>query len=186
MRLAVPRLRFGSPSVEAKFAVPPQCVWLDSPLGSVNLVTEDGHHLSAIRLLDRPESSPSTVAAGCEILERASHQLAEYFAGRRQQFDLPLQPAGTPFQQRVWQALQQIPFGTTASYQEIARAIGQPTACRAVGGANGRNPLPIVIPCHRVIGVRGALVGFSAGLDRKVWLLGHEAAFAPQSSAGPA
>lgn len=186
MRPAVPWLRSGSPSFEDELTVPPQSVWLDSPLGCVNLVTEDGHHLTEIRLLDRPESLPSTVLTGCPILERASQQLAEYFGGRRQQFDLLLQPAGTQFQQRVWQALREIPFGATASYREIARAIGQPTACRAVGGANGRNPLPIVIPCHRVIGTRGALVGFSAGLDRKVWLLQHEARFSEPSSAGPA
>jgi methylated-DNA-[protein]-cysteine S-methyltransferase len=161
----------------------PQSVCLDSPLGGLRLVTEDGLHLTEILLLDGPGVPPPADATACPLLERASHQLAEYFAGRRQRFDLPLRPVGTPFQQRVWQALQQIPYGATRSYLEIARAIGQPTACRAVGGANGRNPLPIVIPCHRVIGARGALVGFSAGLDRKVWLLRHEAELGQHASA---
>jgi methylated-DNA-[protein]-cysteine S-methyltransferase len=151
----------------------------------VSLVTDDGVHLSEIRLGDRPAIGPAADATPCPILQRASRQLAEYFAGRRRQFDLPLLPVGTAFQRRVWQALRQIPFGATASYREIARAIGQPTACRAVGGANGRNPIPIVIPCHRVIGAGGALVGFSAGLQRKVWLLEHEAALAPGGSTKP-
>lgn len=152
---------------------------LDSPLGPLQLVTPDGVHLSEIRLADSPADLGSADVPELPIFQRVSQQLAEYFAGHRQQFDLPLLPVGTAFQRRVWQALQQIPFGATASYQQIARAIGQPTACRAVGGANGRNPLPIVIPCHRVIGATGALVGFSAGLERKVWLLQHEAACAP-------
>lgn len=170
----------------AEVSVTLHSVCLDSPLGFLHLVTADGSHLSEIQLLDSPPVDRSTAARLCPVLHEAREQLAEYFAGRRQQFDLPLSPAGTPFQLRVWQALQQIPFGVTASYQEIARAIGQPTACRAVGGANGRNPLPIVIPCHRVIGARGALVGFSAGLDRKVWLLEHEAQVSALSSVNPA
>lgn len=158
---------------------------VDSPLGPLQLVTPDGVHLSEIRLADSPADLGSADVPELPIFQRASQQLAEYFAGRRQQFDLPLSPVGTAFQRRVWQALQQIPFGATASYQQIARAIGQPTACRAVGGANGRNPLPIVIPCHRVIGATGALVGFSAGLERKVWLLQHEAACAPTDAGTP-
>jgi len=149
----------------------------------VSLVSYDGVHLSEIRLGDRPAIGPAADATPCPILQRASRQLAEYFAGRRRQFDLPLLPVGTAFQRRVWQALRQIPFGATASYREIARAIGQPTACRAVGGANGRNPLPIVIPCHRVVAANG-LGGFahSTGgflLEAKRWLLAHEAQAAP-------
>jgi methylated-DNA-[protein]-cysteine S-methyltransferase len=101
----------------------------------------------------------------------AIEQLEEYFAGRRKIFDLKLAPSGTPFQLSVWQALQQVPYGTTASYGEIARKIGNPKACRAIGMANHHNPLPIVIPCHRIIGKDGSLTGFGGGLDLKRQLL---------------
>lgn len=103
-------------------------------------------------------------------------QLSEYLAGRRREFDLPLDPVGTEFQQRTWSALRRIPYGATASYGDIARAIGKPTAVRAVGAANGRNPLPIVIPCHRVIGSDGRLTGFGGGTDVKRALLQIEGA----------
>ena len=106
---------------------------------------------------------------------KARQQLAEFFAGTRTTFDLMLEPAGTPFQQRVWQALREIPYGTTTSYGALARAIQQPTASRAVGLANGRNPLSIIVPCHRVIGANGALTGYGGGLTAKRWLLDHEA-----------
>ncbi|MCX6597509.1 MAG: methylated-DNA--[protein]-cysteine S-methyltransferase [Acidobacteria bacterium] len=118
-----------------------------------------------------PEDSQSQ-----EILTGAQRQLVEYFAGRRQSFDLPLTPAGTPFQQQCWQELQRIPFGTTISYAELAQRVGNPNACRAVGAANGRNPLPIVIPCHRVIGSSGKLHGFAYGLDIKRLLIDLEIA----------
>jgi methylated-DNA-[protein]-cysteine S-methyltransferase len=101
-------------------------------------------------------------------------QLGQYFAGQRTRFDLELQAKGTPFQRRVWQELAAIPFGSTASYGEIAKRIGQPKACRAVGMANGRNPIPIIIPCHRVIGKNGTLTGFSSGLSLKRQLLALE------------
>jgi len=101
-------------------------------------------------------------------------QLREYFEGRRRQFDLPLAPAGTPFQQRVWSALLDVPYGETISYGELASRIGQKTASRAVGLANGSNPLPIVIPCHRVIGANGKLTGYGGGLPIKERLLAHE------------
>ncbi|HET7844521.1 MAG TPA: methylated-DNA--[protein]-cysteine S-methyltransferase [Xanthomonadales bacterium] len=103
-------------------------------------------------------------------------QLDEYFAGARRTFDLPLAPRGSDFQLRVWQALRAIPWGRTVSYSEVARRIGELEAVRAVGAANGRNPLPIVVPCHRVIGADGSLVGFGGGLGRKRWLLAHEGA----------
>jgi methylated-DNA-[protein]-cysteine S-methyltransferase len=106
--------------------------------------------------------------------ERALQQLAEYFAGRRQAFDLPLAMLGTPFQQRVWQAVFSVPYGQTRSYGEIARVIGRPAAVRAVGAANGANPLPPIVPCHRLIGADGALTGYSAGLEMKAWLLDLE------------
>jgi methylated-DNA-[protein]-cysteine S-methyltransferase len=112
-------------------------------------------------------------------LGEAARQLGEYFAGSRQVFDLPLAPRGTPFQLRVWQELRAIPYGTTWSYGEMARRIGQPNASRAVGLANGRNPISIIVPCHRVIGSTGKLTGFGGGLDRKRRLLDLEAGVGP-------
>ena len=108
------------------------------------------------------------------ILAQAGKQLAEYFAGTRREFDLPLSPKGTEFQQRVWKALLEIPYGETRSYQETAIAAGNGKACRAVGMANNRNPISIIIPCHRVIGANGDLVGYGGGLDKKIWLLALE------------
>lgn len=104
-------------------------------------------------------------------------QLEEYFAGARQCFSLPLAPKGTPFQQKVWAALREIPYGETRSYGEIARAIGSPKTARAVGMANHRNPLAILIPCHRVIGANGSLTGYAPGLEKKEWLLERERLF---------
>jgi methylated-DNA-[protein]-cysteine S-methyltransferase len=109
-----------------------------------------------------------------EQLAFARLQLEEYFAGTRRQFDLPLAPVGTPFQCQVWQTLAQIGFGVTWSYQQLAHRVGNAGAARAVGAANGRNPLPIVLPCHRVIASNGALTGFGGGLPTKQWLLAHE------------
>jgi methylated-DNA-[protein]-cysteine S-methyltransferase len=108
------------------------------------------------------------------VLERTAAQLAAYFAGELTTFDLPLAAPGTAFQRRVWQALVEIPFGEARSYGEVARAIGHPTASRAVGAANGKNPLAIVVPCHRVIGAGGQLTGYAGGLPIKRWLLDHE------------
>lgn len=116
----------------------------------------------------------SAVAGG--VLGEAWRQLAEYFAGRRREFELPLELRGTAFQERVWRALLSVPYGETVSYTELARAVGAPTAARAVGAAVGRNPLPIVVPCHRVIGAAGDLRGFASGLARKRWLLQAETA----------
>ncbi|MSQ30511.1 MAG: methylated-DNA--[protein]-cysteine S-methyltransferase [Dehalococcoidia bacterium] len=120
-------------------------------------------------------------AAAAEV----TRQLRAYFAGERATFDLPLAPRGTAFQQRVWLALRAIPHGRTTTYGAIAAAIGQPSAARAVGLAIGRNPLAIVVPCHRVIGAGGALTGYAGGLDRKRWLLAHEGG-APAQAALPA
>ncbi len=108
------------------------------------------------------------------ILTDARQQLRAYFAGERTAFDVPLDPTGTPFQLRVWQELRRIPFGGLESYGELARRLGNPRAARAVGAANGRNPISIVVPCHRVIGGNGSLTGFGGGLERKRWLLAHE------------
>jgi methylated-DNA-[protein]-cysteine S-methyltransferase len=120
-------------------------------------------------------------AAGCDgraadVLAEARRQLDAYFNGELTTFTLALAPVGTPFQQRVWTALRDIAFGATVSYGDIARRIDAPDAVRAVGAANGRNPLSIIVPCHRVIGSRGALTGFGGGIERKRWLLQHEGA----------
>lgn len=108
------------------------------------------------------------------VLRAAAEQLAQYFAGTRRVFDLPLAPAGTPFQQEVWRALLAIPYGETRSYRDIARAVGRPEATRAVGAANGRNPIAIVAPCHRVVGADGSLTGFGGGMANKRLLLDLE------------
>jgi methylated-DNA-[protein]-cysteine S-methyltransferase len=114
-------------------------------------------------------------------------QLCAYFAGELCEFDLPIRMAGTPFQRLVWQGLRTIPYGVTISYAELARRVGHPGAARAVGAANGRNPIGIVVPCHRVIGADGTLTGYGGGLDRKQWLLEHEASvLARQNRAHPA
>ena len=110
------------------------------------------------------------------ILVRASEQLTEYFAGTRTTFDLPLDPVGSAFEQSVWDLLRAIPYGTTTSYGDLARRLGDVKQSRAVGAANGKNPIPIIVPCHRVVGVNGDLTGFGGGLDRKRWLLEHEGA----------
>ena len=110
------------------------------------------------------------------LLDEARRQLIAYFAGRLRAFDLPLAPNGTDFQRRVWAELTNIPFGTTVSYGELARRVSNAAAVRAVGAANGRNPIPIIVPCHRVIGSNGSLTGFGGGLPRKQWLLRHEGA----------
>lgn len=111
-----------------------------------------------------------------DLLNRVAAQLREYFAGTRTTFDLPLEPSGTDFQLSVWELLRKIPYGVTTSYGELARRLGDPKASRAVGAANGANPIPIIVPCHRVVGSKGELTGFGGGLDRKRWLLEHEGA----------
>jgi methylated-DNA-[protein]-cysteine S-methyltransferase len=111
----------------------------------------------------------------CEVLDEAAQQMSDYFAGTRTTFSVPLDLVGTPFQLRAWHALAEIPFGTTVSYADQASRIGHPTAIRAVGAANGRNPVAIFLPCHRIIGSDGSLTGFGGGLERKRYLLEHEA-----------
>jgi len=152
------------------------CTTLASPIGPL-LLFGDGHALTGIFM---EEQRPRPVlAAGCvegaKPFRAALEQLSEYFAGKRTSFDLPLAPAGTPFQQQVWSALREIPFGETTTYGALAAKLGRPAASRAVGAANGRNPLSIVVPCHRVVGSTGELTGYAGGLARKRWLLEHEA-----------
>jgi methylated-DNA-[protein]-cysteine S-methyltransferase len=113
-----------------------------------------------------------------QLLDNVASQLAEYFAGKRREFDLPLGPRGSGFQERVWRALVAIPFGETRSYGELARAIGRPAASRAVGSANSKNPISIIVPCHRVIGANGTLTGYAGGMAAKRWLLDHESRYA--------
>lgn len=124
-----------------------------------------------------PAAAPGPGNAGAvRVLATTCRQLAEYFAGRRTAFDVPLAPEGTAFQLRVWAELRRIPYGQTISYGELARRVGQPRAARAVGAANGANPIPIIVPCHRVIGASGKLTGFGGGLDVKAQLLALESA----------
>jgi methylated-DNA-[protein]-cysteine S-methyltransferase len=145
---------------------------LDSPVGELLLIG-DGERLRGLHF--QRGRRPVAVGAGWRRAERpfaaARRQLDEYFAGERSAFELPLDGAGTPFQRRVWAALAAIPYGETVSYGELARRIGRPAAVRAVGMANGRNPISIVVPCHRVIGADGALTGYGGGVERKRYLL---------------
>lgn len=150
-----------------------------TPLGMLRLVAEQGE---LVELCLRPEVEGGPVADSEPILREACRQLGEYFAGQRRAFDLPLRLAGTPFQEAVWRELQRIPFGTTLSYAELAERIGNAKAVRAVGSANGKNPLPIFIPCHRVIATGGGLGGYGGGLEMKSWLLRHEGAACPSES----
>ena len=149
-----------------------------SPIGPLNIVVSQ-QHLKEIRFggESKHEHQPTT-----PLLQEVIAQLDAYFNRSLRVFDLPLAPEGTPFQQKVWQALLQVPYGHTASYRDIALAVGNPKATRAVGGANGRNPIPIVIPCHRIIASDGSLGGYSAGLERKTWLLKHEGVQLPDSA----
>lgn len=153
--------------------------FFDSPLGIVR-ITGDESGVSVISCTDIPphksllSTRPDDEQAG--PVRQAVGQLGAYFAGTRQTFDFPLSPVGTAFQQTVWQALLTVPFGTTLSYLTLSRQLGDEKAIRAVAAANGRNPLWIVVPCHRIIGSNGALTGYAGGLWRKQWLLEHEGA----------
>ncbi|WP_420001943.1 methylated-DNA--[protein]-cysteine S-methyltransferase [Acinetobacter sp. LF10] len=152
-------------------------MYMDSPVGALKLVAHD-HALVAV-MWDNEDHKRVRLAELIEdrqhpMLLRVKKQLEEYFAGQRQQFDLPLDFQGTDFQQQVWQALLTIPYGEKRSYKDIAVQIGNEKAVRAVGAANGKNPISIIAPCHRVIGSSGALVGFAGGLDKKQILLSLE------------
>jgi methylated-DNA-[protein]-cysteine S-methyltransferase len=144
---------------------------MPSPIGQL-LLTSNGSALT--RLLMSPFEIEDGWERDDDALEPYVHQLEDYFTGERRDFDLPLAPAGTDFQLRVWGALQEIPYGETWSYLELATRIGNPKACRAVGLANGRNPIAVIVPCHRVIGADGSLTGYGGGMDRKRLLLDLE------------
>ena len=149
---------------------------LDSPIGELLLVG-DGHVLHELHMLDAPARSPHPRDDAALAGVRA--QLQEYFAGERRAFDVALELAGTPFQREVWQALLAIPYGETISYGELARRVRRPCGSRAVGAANGRNPIAVIVPCHRVIGADGTLTGYGGGLERKRLLLDLESGVLP-------
>jgi methylated-DNA-[protein]-cysteine S-methyltransferase len=150
--------------------------YLQSPIGRLMLAS-DGTALTGL-YMEPSRKTQSTDGwnedAAAPPLAAALRQLTEYFAGTRREFDLPLRLRGTEFQKRVWQELTEIPYGQTWSYGELAKRINNPSASRAVGLANGRNPISILVPCHRVIGADGSLTGYGGGLERKRWLLAHE------------
>jgi methylated-DNA-[protein]-cysteine S-methyltransferase len=146
---------------------------LDTPVGRLTLVASAAG-LREVWFPDADTHRPGLDDPTHPVLAVAARQLGEYFAGARQEFDVPLDPQGTPFQLAAWRGLTTIPFGETVSYGEQAARIGLAGKARAIGAANGRNPLPIVVPCHRVVGSDGSLVGFGGGLETKAWLLHHE------------
>lgn len=145
--------------------------YLASPLGLVEVAASE-QGLVAVTFCDKPRQ-PVQVQ---HVATEAKRQLIAYFAQELREFDLPLAAAGTVFQQQVWQALTTVPYGKTASYGDIAKAINNPKGVRAVGLANGKNPIAIIVPCHRIIGANGTLTGYAGGLDKKAWLLAHEGA----------
>jgi methylated-DNA-[protein]-cysteine S-methyltransferase len=150
---------------------------LSTPIGELLLVS-NGDALTGVYMEPHPFEPGRRDDA---LLRPVREQLRAYFAGELLDFDLPLAGAGSPFQAQVWEALCSIPYGRTVSYGEIARRVGLPKASRAVGAANGRNPISIIVPCHRVIGADGKLTGYGGGLDRKHWLLQHEEKVLAQS-----
>ena len=158
---------------------------MTTPIGRLLLVSRRGK-LSGVYMEDHargPLQDASWVQDEA-LLAPARHQLAEYFAGERTSFDAPLSMDGTPFQRRVWEALASIPFGQTITYGELARRVGLPSGARAVGGANARNPVSIIVPCHRVIGIDGSLTGYAGGEERKRWLLAFERRVAALTKVG--
>ncbi len=146
----------------------------ETMIGTIRIVEEDGAIVQVGILHEQEDAGEDCIYQETELLLCAKKQLEEYLAGTRQTFDLPLHAKGTAFQQKVWEQLQSIPYGETRSYGQIAAAIGNPKASRAVGGANNKNPIAIIIPCHRVIGANGALVGYAGGLTVKETLLALE------------
>jgi methylated-DNA-[protein]-cysteine S-methyltransferase len=162
---------------------------MPSPIGSLTVIADDtavvairwdtdgdGHQPDAHNPVDRalPDDIVDVEATDHAVLAQAVSQLDEYFAGTRTEFDLPLDPDGTDFQREAWHELERIPFGETITYGEQATRLGDRNKTRAVGAANGKNPIPIVVPCHRVVGANGHLTGFAGGLETKAWLLDHE------------
>lgn len=150
---------------------------INSPLGFTK-IDGDQEGINSVTVLNSEEKITDVIP---DCLQDCVYQLQEYFEGKRTQFDLKLNPEGTDFQKRVWQELLSIPFGKTMSYLELSKQLGDVKAIRAVANANGKNPLWIIVPCHRVIGSDGSLTGYAGGLHRKQWLLEHESPFKQQS-----
>ncbi|HEX7122047.1 MAG TPA: methylated-DNA--[protein]-cysteine S-methyltransferase [Gemmatimonadaceae bacterium] len=158
----------------------------DTPVGPLTL-TSDGRALTGVWFPGKDDAPQATPDEGSDaILDLTRRELDAYFAGRLREFSVPLAPRGTPFQQRVWAALREIPYGSTTTYGAIAAKLGARSAVRAVGAANGANPIPIIVPCHRVIGADGSLTGFGGGLERKRFLLDLERGTASPFPAGAA
>lgn len=155
-----------------------EIVYINSPLGITKIVGDE-NGIAVISVSDVGTDEISKVVP--EVLQDAVSQLNEYFEGKRTDFNLKLNPKGTEFQQKVWKSLLEIPFGKTVSYMDQTKKLGDIKAIRAVASANGKNPLWIVVPCHRVIGTNGSLTGYAGGLSRKKWLLEHENPTAQQS-----
>ena len=147
-------------------------ILFDTPVGAIGLEEENG---AIVRLLLPGAPAPRIACHETLLLTEGKRQVLEYLAGKRRVFDLPLAPSGTEFYRSVWRALEEIPYGETRSYRDIAQAVGRPKAVRAVGQANHNNPIPIIIPCHRVVGANGSLTGYGGGLDMKKHLLRLEA-----------
>lgn len=143
---------------------------MESPLGAL-LITGNEAGIASVGFIDAPKHISGEIPLS---LQDAVQQLREYFSGTRQDFQLKLNPDGTEFQKKVWNTLAEIPYGTTRTYQKIANILGDPKVIRAAAAANGKNPIAIIIPCHRVIGSDGSLTGYAGGLHRKKWLLAHE------------
>jgi len=141
---------------------------IETPIGPLHAVVNEEGRLVELGFRQSERWTPGPLPAA------VTEQLTQYFSGKRSTFDLELAPRGTAFQLAVWNALREIPYGDTISYAELARRIGKPSAVRAVGAANGANPIPVIIPCHRVIGSNGTLTGYGGGIERKQWLLAHE------------
>ncbi|MEZ4364204.1 MAG: methylated-DNA--[protein]-cysteine S-methyltransferase [Kofleriaceae bacterium] len=180
---AAPAARRAAPAARRAAAAPaaPESAasvaerYLPSPLGELRLIADDDALLGVyFPRRGQPSHEPTTPKRHA-LLDQAARELTEYFAGQRRRFEVPLRPVGTEFQRQVWLKLREIPFGETWSYGELATAIGNRNASRAVGAANGQNPHSIIVPCHRVIGADGSLTGFGGGEPAKRWLLDHEA-----------
>jgi len=150
----------------------PSIMTIDSPIGLLALVVSRGA-VTELRMDAAPRTTTGDTADN-NLMHEAVAQVEAYFDGSLKEFELPLRSEGSPFQRAVWRELEGIPYGTVTSYGEIARRVGKPTASRAVGAANGRNPIAIIVPCHRVIGADGSLTGYGGGMWRKEWLLNHE------------
>ena len=154
---------------------------IPSPVGALLLKANDTHLLNLLFADKLDEILPTDLSSNA-IIEQVKQELTEYFSGHRQTFDVPFQLSGTPFQKTVWEALLCVPYGKTATYGQQAHRINKPKAVRAVGTANGRNPISIIVPCHRIIGADGSLTGYGGGLPNKAWLLDHEGISLPHQN----